>query len=406
MPVLRREDGVNFVLQPYRETLAIRNTSLLRKEINYLAELYGKNIRLFKRRGGEYEAVFSNDYGILLGETIWHYFDQNPELIYCEVLHTKDAKEPQVLLVIVREAKVYLDTKIPIESLADEVFSLLTESTARYTVYTQGDLPDVFGHPAVKKHILLEKPLFPGLKTSPAFQLLKIDQALDEQGLSVKHRSSLIVVTMVCLGILGGLWWYVHKQEKEKTVTVYVNPYQEYEQALQTPDPRQQIDALITGIQKVNRLAGWYGGNVIYDGKTAKMPLHSLGGTASQLMTEAQALNLDIDFGSEGASVSFPTEVKKRNAPARIASEKQTIVLIIDRMMQILPGKSVQINNTVQNTVFKQTGITISFSNIAPEILQLIALNLEDLPVSLVSVSASFNGGLFTGTFQLNVVGN
>lgn len=400
MPILKREDGVNFVLQPYRETLAIRSTSLLRKEIRYLAEQYGENIRLFKRKGDEYEAVFSQESGVLLGETIWHYFKEAPELIYCEVLKTK---EPQVLLVIVREGKVYLDTKVSPEALFDEMASLLIETKGRYVVYAYGDLPDVFTHPAVKSLTKLPQALFPILPTNHAFQLWKIDQALDEHGLDIKRRSSLIAVTVVCLVILAGLWWYVHMRESE---TIYLNPYEQYELALQTPDPAGQINALLDGIEKVNTLTGWTADTVNYNGQTATMPLHSLGGTASQLMTEVQALKMSVAFASNGASVTFSTILPKRSVPDRIASSQQTVALIIDRMMRILPGKSVQINNPAQKQVFTETAVTISFNNISPDVLRLIASNIDDLPVTLVSLTANRNGGLFSGSLQLNVVGN
>ena len=275
MPILKREDGVNFVLQPYRETLAIRNTSLLRKEIRYLAEQYGENIRLFKRKGDEYEAVFSQESGVLLGETVWHYFKEAPELIYCEVLNTP---EPQVLLVIVRDGKVYLDTKMSPEALFDEMASLLVETKGRYDVYTYGDLPNVFADAAVKSLKKLPEPLFPKLPTNQTFQLLTIDQALDEHGLGIKRRSSLIAVTVICLAILALLWWYVHARETE---TVYLNPYEQYELALQTPDPASQIRALLEGIEKVNTLTGWTADTVNYNGQTATMPLHSFGRVAS-----------------------------------------------------------------------------------------------------------------------------
>ncbi len=400
MPILNREDGVNFVLQPYRESLAIRNTSLLRKEIRYLAEQYGENIRLFKRKGDEYEAVFSQEAGVLLGETVWHYFKEAPELIYCEVLNTK---EPQILLVIVRDGKVYLDTKGSTESLFDEMASLLIETKGRYEVYTYGDLPEVFSDAAVKSRTKLPEPLFPKLPTNQAFQLFTIDQALDEYGLGVKRRSSLIAVTLVCLVILSVLWWYVHQRETE---TIYLNPYEQYELALHTPNPAAQINALLEGIAKVNTLTGWSGDTVTYNGQTAAMPLHSLGGTASGLMTESQALKMSVTFSSGGASITFPTIVPKRIVPARIASSQQIIALIIDRMMRVLPGKSVQINSTTGKQVFTETTVTISFNNISPDVLRLIASNIDDLPVTLVSMTANRSGGLFSGSLQLNVVGN
>jgi hypothetical protein len=74
--------------------------------------------------------------------------------------------------------------------------------------------------------------------------------------------------------------------------------------------------------------------------------------------------------------------------------------------MKVLPGKSVQINNTQSNTVFNQTSLTISFKNVSSSILELMGKNLSDLPVVLTSFTASLANGLYTGNIQLNVVGN
>jgi hypothetical protein len=401
MPILKREDGVSFVLQPYRETLTIKNSSILRKEIRYLAEQQGENVRLFKRKSGDYEAVFSRESGVLLGETVWHYFDEPEELIYCEMLN--HSKDPHVLLVIIREGKVYLDAKLTPEAFSEEMVSLLVETTGRYAVYACGNLPDTFKHPAVKFFTKLEKSLFSALVVNPAFQLWSLEAALDEHGLGVQRRSSLIVVTTVCLVILGILWWYAHL---EQPIQQQINPYELYNQALQTPNPGQQIRALLKGIQKLDTIRGWVADSFTYDGQGVKVPLHSLGGTTVDLMTDAQALGMSVNLSSQGAGLTFPIVIERRPKPSQIASAQQTLGLIIDRMMQVLPGKAVQVNNVTQNRVFSQTAVTITFTDVSPEVLELIASNLDDLPVALIAVTAERKDGLFSGSLQLNVVGN
>jgi hypothetical protein len=398
MPVLRREDGANFILQPYRETLTLKKHALLRKEIRYLSEQYGENVRLFKGESGEFEAVFSTDRGFLLGESVWQHFGAPPELIYCEKLPSQE-----IILVIVRENKVYLDAKLNEESLLEELNLLLTETEERYVVYAHGDLPKVFDHPAVKSFFPLTQSLFAALPISAQFQLLVLEKALEEVGLGLKNRSSLIVLTVICLAALGIAWWYVNIQEKP---TIKVNPYEQYELSLQTPDPGQQMNALLKGIEKVNAIPGWIADSFTYDGQSAQLPLHSLGGTATDLLAKAQSLNMQANFSAQGASIIFQTEIKGRPTPDRIASSKETLALIIDRMMAILPGKSVKINDVRSNEVFNETGLTIIFTDVSPQVLQLIGSNLNDLPVTLKSVTATLKDGLYSGNLQLNIVGN
>jgi hypothetical protein len=400
MSILRRDDGLAFVLQPYRETLAIKNTALLRKEIRYLAEAHGNNVRLFKSATGEYEAVFSHDAGYLLGETVWSHFNRQSDLIYCEVLTTE---VQQVLIVIVREGKVYLDAKLSFETLNDEVAGLLTESTSRYVIYLYGDVPVDFNQAAVKTINKLPQSLFKNLAVDEQFALLHLDQALIEHHLDVIKRKSLLVITTLCLLGLTGFWWYAKLQQP--LTAQNINPYEQYELALQTPDPGQQIDALMKDMIKLESIQGWYPESFAYNGQSAQVPVRSLGGTATALLTDAQHLGMNVNFSAEGAALNFGTIVNNRATPDRISNSQQVIAVIIDRMMQVLPGKPVQINGTTANQVFSQTAITIAFNNISPAVLQLIGSNLDDLPVRLTSCTANIKNGLFTGDLQLAVVG-
>lgn len=400
MTILRREDGVAFVLQPYRETLAIKNTSLLRKEIRYLAETHGNEVRLFKSDTGEFEAVFSQEAGYLFGETVWFHFRSPTDLIYCEVV---DKDEKQVLLVVVRAGKVYLDAKLSFEDIQEELADLLTETVSRYDIYVFGDVPVDFNQAAVKTLSKLPQSLYQHLSIDERFALLPLEQALAEHRLEITKRKSLLTIAAISILGLTCLWWYAKSQQPMTAQNV--NPYEQYELALQSPGPGQQIAALVKGITKMQSIEGWYPASFTYNGQSAQVPVHSLGGTATALLTDAQQLGMNVNFSSEGAAVNFVTIANNRATPDRIANTQQVIAVIIDRMMHILPGKPVQIDNTTANQVFSQTSLTIAFNNISPTVLQLIGSNLDDLPVRLTSCTANIKNGLFTGDLQLSVVG-
>jgi hypothetical protein len=78
----------------------------------------------------------------------------------------------------------------------------------------------------------------------------------------------------------------------------------------------------------------------------------------------------------------------------------------MDRMARVLPKKSVVVDQTITNQVFKQVEMTISFNNVSPEVLQLIGSNLDDLPVNVSSISVTVKDGLLSGYFKISVVGN
>ena len=75
------------------------------QRIRLLSEQNGQYILLSRFDEHAIEAVFSKESGYLLGETIWHYFDNPQYLIFCERLSKENN---QVLLVIIRDNEVYL----------------------------------------------------------------------------------------------------------------------------------------------------------------------------------------------------------------------------------------------------------------------------------------------------------
>lgn len=400
MPILRRADNQVFVFQPYRETLTIKNTSLSRKEIRYLAQSHGKNVRLFKQVTGEFEAVFSPEPGFLLAEMIWHYLQMPDNLIYCESLEGEDQ---QVLLVIVRDGKVYLDTKLSLNNLTENFTSFITE-TEHYDMVVYGAFNILLDKHKFKSLHQLDKPLFPLIPITNTFRLLPLDEALAEHHL----KGGLPYFWLLIPGIiLAGIFWhYTHMPVQQLQQQKVTSPYRQFQLALQTPDPTQTINSLVNNLQKIYNLNGWYASDFGYENGSGKLAMHSLGGTAIDLLEWSKQSQMNVDFSEDGAALIFTASVAPRTVPNHIYDIRQVIALIIDRMMLILPGRAVKINKVMDNQTFRQMSITITFNNISPEILQLVGSNLSGLPVSLNNCSASIKAGLLSGKLQLDVLGS
>ena len=71
MSLLNRPDGVQFVVQPYRERIAIGKRAVMVQRIRLLSEQHGQYVLLSPLGQDAIEAVFSKESGYLLGETIW-----------------------------------------------------------------------------------------------------------------------------------------------------------------------------------------------------------------------------------------------------------------------------------------------------------------------------------------------
>src|SRR5579871_5629462 len=136
MPILKRDDGAQFAIHTYRELLEPIKTSLLKTEVRMLAQNHGEYVRLFKQPNGQIEAVFSRDPGYLLGEALSEYFGKPNDLIYCEAL----PEGQYAIVVVIRSGVIYLDSRIPIVSIADEFTALVTGNN-RYQIYIYGNIP-------------------------------------------------------------------------------------------------------------------------------------------------------------------------------------------------------------------------------------------------------------------------
>ena len=74
MSLLNRPDGIQFVVQPYRERIAIGKRSVMVQRIRLLSEQHGQYVLISPLTKDAVEAVFSKESGYLLGESVWTYF--------------------------------------------------------------------------------------------------------------------------------------------------------------------------------------------------------------------------------------------------------------------------------------------------------------------------------------------
>ena len=262
MPTLRRDDGVQFVVQSYRELLGIKSISALKREIRTLAKNHGEFIRCYKQESGQLEVVFSREPGFLLGETVWNHFGRPQDLIYCEALPDKQ----HTLLVIVRSGSVYLDAKVVYSDLMDE-FSALFANNEQYLVCVCGDVPlsdapsedaFVFDSNSARAFKRFPESVFAKLELDVEFQLQPLELALTASKFSRPIFFPLLFACII-LFLAIGLWhWYVGSLDAGTNMQKpIVNPYAIYYEAMATPDPNSQLKELTAIIGQTYGLPGW-----------------------------------------------------------------------------------------------------------------------------------------------------
>ena len=104
--------------------------------LTQLKHRYGQYVHLSSRKGKQLQLVFHHSPDYLLGENIWEALGKPANLIYCEAI----PEQKQTILVIVHNHHVYLDTKIPMKHLLEELRPL-AETKRPYQVALHGHLP-------------------------------------------------------------------------------------------------------------------------------------------------------------------------------------------------------------------------------------------------------------------------
>ncbi|CAM4423709.1 MAG: hypothetical protein LEGION0398_MBIBDBAK_00414 [Legionellaceae bacterium] len=417
MAILQRADGIRFIVRSYRELITQNKVSLLRKELLLQSQVQGQYARFYRQKEGKIEAVFSHDMGYLLGESIWHYFNTPDNLIYCETI----PNETDVIVVIIRNGSVYLEAKLTLEELREELHSLLSVKTT-YSIFLVGDVPIVITENALvseeeqaqkflipSEYILqfeqLNESVFEQLPASSAYFLFPIEKAIDELKLDRFAKNTVTASIILILLIACSYWLFSPSTQKENNTPV-LSPYEQYAAALNNPDPQKQLHELAKHIVLLQTMPGWLPVNIKSSSMGSKVQVHTLGSPTALLLAWAKKNKANVDFNTEGAFLILPSRTENRNNIPQFIPLNMSLSLIIDKMMQIIPGKSVSITSTSTQVSYKTAGITITFNAGSFILLTLIGNALKDLPVIVNSSTITIQNGLLSGNIQLTVLGN
>lgn len=406
MSIIKRDSQSDFIDKPYREVLHYKTRSLLRNEIQLIAQNHGQYIHLSQLANRKVQAVFSAHEGYLLGETVWDYYDRPSHLIYCEALEsTHDA-----ILVIVHDNQVLFDGIVTCTDLGETLNQKLSDSS-RYDVIIAGDLP-IVDQPSEGKIYFkpsqlnvfreLEHGVFAHLPINDSRHLVTFDSALKAINLRNHTKALTLVVASVCLFVFA-LYWSLGTLNK--TDIKQVDPYYHYEQALMTASPEAVLDLLQHLVMQAYSLPGWVTANIEMHDDHVRFLVRSLGGTTRMLMDWAKQHHATVKLTKQGAHVDFTKHLPPRAAPSLMAVNQNVLSHLIDRMMRLIPRHSVDILESKSHQMFKETQVRIQFRDNSPEVLLLMAKQLNDLPVKFESFNASMANGLLSGKILLTVLG-
>lgn len=411
MPYITREDGERFIIPSYRDVLAAKKPALLKKEILLLSTNYGQYVALQRKNVNQYEAAFSPDPGYLLGETVWHYFKRPRDLIYCEAI----PNTTEAILVIVKDGSVYLDGSFPIDSIPDELVVFRTQQN-HFDIYIHGDIPlsetpeeGKFSLDAssVESFNVLPDPIFPTLPTLRVFQLQPVDVALKAQGIGVIPLSRIMTVIVIIALVWAGIMYLTTNKKELPTVFVnVVSPYQAYVRTLATPSPASEIKLLTAHLERLYTIPGWVPASVNYAENEMRIKVISSGALLNVLYDWARMNNAALQIAPEGVFLLQTLPAVSRPETHTISPLQQVVAELLDRMTTVLPGNHLKLGPLVERGRFLETQLTITFTNLTLDTLNLLGEQFSRLPLVLVNVNLTIQNGTVAGIIVLKAVGN
>jgi hypothetical protein len=411
MAVIKRNDGTHFIAQAYRERITVKNKRLLVQEIRMLSSSHGSFISIMRKIKRELEVAISQDQGYLLGELVWDFFGRPDNLIFCEAI----AESANCILVVIRDAAVYLDMKLLSNQIKDELTPILADDR-EYDVYTFGDVPvrdtDTFGDATFKlpKSIVakfnhLKESVFERLLASPEFELRPLPTILRSKYL---RSHSAVLVTAALVIVFGGGWWLFGGPSTPQTMPTQVSTvphWQNYEVALMTPSPTKMITELGDKIDQLYLIPGWEAAHITFNGEKYQVDMRSHGGDLWYLTDWAKQHYYDLRITSSGAKLTLESHLKKRSLPQKYPNMQMAAETFMARMKQVLTTGAVHVDSSGQHGGMQVTKFTLDLTELSPDLLDLIGQELEDLPLSLSSVDLRLQNGLIDGKIQLSLWG-
>ena len=414
MPILTRSDDTQFVMQPYRESLVMKKKNLMTQEVKLLAESQGQFVRLFTKTSGHLEAVFSREPGYLLGESIWDFFNQPKDLIYCE----EQIDSHSILLVVVQNGSVYLDTVLPTSALRSELMPLLT-GDHNYYVYLYGEVPLskeatnddkqlVIPAEFVAAITQLDEPVFMDLPVKDHYKLLPLNVAL-KVGQLTSYTS--VFVSLFVLALAGmAVWWMVQPRYDENIpmrpfAKKIVNPYQDYHDVTQLPDPNQQLVELANALDVTLTVPGWQVKSMHFDGQVFQFLMLEDGGNYEELERFAAQNHFLCKINAVGAELTQRVNLPMRQSANTIMPTEKVMALLMDEIDQLLTTQAVKFESRYLHGSSNEARMTIRFDHISPKMLTMIGAEFDGLPVTLMGVQTELTDGLLKGNIQLSVWG-
>ncbi len=411
MIVIRRDDGVKFIAQVYREQLTVKSKRLLIQEIRMLSAQHGQYVCLMQRGRNTLEVSFSQEPGFLLAELVWDYFGRIDNMIYCEALNNC----AHCLLVVIRSGSVYLANKLPADHIQKELMPLLVDNQL-YDIYTFGDVPlrdvETFGGATFtlpKKRVnqfhYLKDPVFLKLLAAQAFELQPLPDVLRSRYL--RRTDVFAVVAFVSVFIFAMGWWLIVSPHADmvSATTGQLKYKTSYQVALSTPRPMDLLHELAQHIDHLYLIPGWVVSKITYNEGQYVIHMNQQGGDLWYLTQWAKQHYYDLHVTTNGAALQLHSQLSRRTLPKHYASFDKATDELMHRLAHVLTHRAIHVHERHTHGGIQEMRLSLDVTQLSPDLLDLVGHELDDLPVSLSAINLRIKDGLVDGKIDLSLWG-
>lgn len=411
MSALTRNDGTQFVIQAYRERLTFKKKASLAQKVRNISAQQGQFVRLLKRRNGEYETIFSENPGYLVGESIKNYFPKMKNLLFIEAWPETE----NFLFVVIRNGHVFIDSLMTREDLSRELLPLTTLNIA-FQVILSGRLPDEIinlDSGFLPKKIVdtvehLREPLLQKLPTPENVRLIPLPLALRNERLDNNTLFTTGAIITLFIAVVASGFIYLKHQQKKPAVIVNSQPvaYEQYHRALDSPAPDELLGELVNVIETSWLIPGWRATGISQTPNRYELNVSTIDGSLTQLQHWAEKNHYQLFITSRGALLRRKTDIAKRQYKQPAQSLETIAANLIDETKKIAANPVITVKSVIQHRDARELPLAIDLDEIDPQQLVYLSQILVKMPVTLRKAQLAIRtSALLDSQIQLSVWG-
>lgn len=403
---------IEFVIKPVREHSIASSRAQILDEIRSRIKEYGDFCHVRRINDG-YTITYNQDQGYLLAESIARYFDYPENLVWCEQINNISEDQTRVVIVVIRNHRIMLDTEMLASAVADDIAISIGDGDEVFDIYTHGDVPIKHSPETADSHDIVIEPSRTANFVTLTHSILDliVPNSSDYLSPATKAVSNAGFVSHTWKYTLGlallsavGYWLFIYTPLERQIISV--DNYKSYRMALQSIAPSHSLLLLANDYSRLLHLSRWELAQMnIADGNSVGFILRSSEPDYQQAADFAKVF--DSTFTVRQRDVLLTKTRSDRLTRAKL----DKMVSIDDLSIRLLDELSLNPHLTASLGEIRRIGqhqkrtLNLQVHDISYADLIWLAKILDGRPINLDIASFSVNGFTFSGQINLTLLG-